>query len=112
MRQAGNAPQFVHWVTLNSHMPIFVPPQLKSPRSCDISAITRDDFAVCAWYRLISVAVQSVHDLALSPLGRPTIFIVVGDHAPPLAQDSQRAEFSSTQVPYFILLPKIEAASK
>ncbi len=107
LRQPGNAPLFVHWVTLNSHMPILAPPVLKSPRSCDISAITRDDFAVCGWYQLISVVLESVHDLALSPLGRPTIFIVVGDHAPPFAQDFERAEFSATQVPYFILLPKI-----
>jgi len=106
LSRPANAPLFVHWVTLNSHMPIWTPAAAKTPASCDISAITRDDFAVCRWYQLISVTIGSVHNVALSPLARPTIFIVVGDHAPPFDKDYERAEFSSTQVPYFILLPK------
>ncbi|MBV8631414.1 MAG: sulfatase-like hydrolase/transferase, partial [Silvibacterium sp.] len=109
LRNRGDKPVFVHWVTLNSHLPILAPPLVKSPRPCGSSPITRDDFAVCGWYRLLSVALQSVHDLALWPLGRPTIFIVVGDHAPPFDKDIERDEFSATQVPYFILLPRIAA---
>ncbi|HZD50057.1 MAG TPA: hypothetical protein VE178_15045, partial [Silvibacterium sp.] len=85
-------------------------PVLKSPPSCDVSPVTRNDAAVCSWYQLVSVVTQSVRDLALAPLGRPTIFVVVGDHAPPFDKDSQRAEFSATQVPYFILLPKVATA--
>lgn len=107
LRERGNAPMFVHWVTLNSHLPILAPPLLKSPRSCDVSAITRADTAICSWYQLISVVTQSVRNLALMPLGRPTIFVIVGDHSPPFDKDFERAEFSATQVPYFILLPKI-----
>ena len=102
----SDKPLFVYWVTLNSHLPILAPPTLKWPPSCDISAITRNDFAVCGWYQLISVVIQSVHDLALGPVDRPTIFIVAGDHAPPFDTDDERAKFSAAQVPYFILLPK------
>ena len=107
LRQPGTSPLFLYWVTLNSHLPVPNRPALKSPRSCDVSAVTRGDTAVCSWYQLVSVVTQSVHDIALAPLGRPTIFVIVGDHAPPFDKDSQRAEFSATKVPYFILLPKL-----
>ena len=109
LRQPGDAPLFVHWVTLNSHLPISPPYSIKSPRPCNVSSITRDDAAVCTWYQLVSVANQSVHDLALGSIGRATIFIVVGDHAPPFDTDVERAQFSATQVPYVILLPKEDA---
>ena len=105
LRQPGNAPLFVHWVTLNSHLPIANPPVLKAPISCDVSPITRSNTGICSWYQLVSVVSQSVHDLALTPLGRPTIFVIVGDHAPPFANDFERGQFSPTEVPYVILLP-------
>jgi len=47
-----------------------------------------------------------VRDLALMPSGRPTIFVIVGDHAPPFRKDSERAQFSQNEVPYVMLLPK------
>ena len=110
LQQPGDAPLFVHWVTLNSHLPLWRPVQLKSPSSCEVSAITRSDTTVCSWYQLISLVSQSMRDLALRPLGRPTIFVVVGDHAPPFDKDFERAQFSSTAVPYVILLPSFATA--
>jgi hypothetical protein len=38
-------------------------------------------------------------------LARPTIFILVGDHAPPFADPRLRSEFSASQVPYVMLTP-------
>jgi len=106
LREPGNAPLFAHWVTLNSHLPIGDPPVLTSPASCDVSSITRSNTGICSWYQLVSVVNQSVRDLALMPSGRPTIFVIVGDHAPPFRKDSERAQFSQNEVPYVMLLPK------
>jgi phosphoglycerol transferase MdoB-like AlkP superfamily enzyme len=75
-----------------------------------VSAITSSDPAVCSWYQLISVVSQSMRDLALKPQGRPTIFVIVGDHAPPFDRDSERSQFSANEVPYVILLPKSDTA--
>jgi hypothetical protein len=105
LQQPGDTPLFVHWVSLNSHLPVSGAYVIKLPRSCDVSSITRNDTAICTWYQLVSVVSQSVHDLALGPLGRPTIFVIVGDHAPPFANDFERGQFSPTEVPYVILLP-------
>jgi Sulfatase len=107
LRPPEETPLFLHWVTLNSHLPIGRLPVMQSPRSCDISAITREDSKVCSWYQLISVVHESVRDLALKPLGRSTIFVIVGDHAPPFGKGDERAQFSSREVPYVILLPKM-----
>lgn len=105
LRDPGSAPLFVHWVTLNSHLPVTGHYVIKSPRSCDVSSVTRNDPGICTWYQLVSVANQSVRDLAVGLLGRPTIFVIVGDHAPPFAKDSERGQFSASEVPYVILLP-------
>jgi hypothetical protein len=48
---------------------------------------------------------QSVQQAALGTTARPTVFILVGDHAPPFAASQLRADFSSTQVPYVMLTP-------
>ena len=109
LRQSGSAPLFVHWVTLNSHLPIWQSVIDRNHEGCNVSAITRDDPAVCAWYDLVLRVNKSIRRLALEPLGRPTIFIVTGDHEPPFDKEMELAGFSATQVPYFILLPKLGA---
>jgi hypothetical protein len=47
----------------------------------------------------------SVSQVATQQLARPTIFILVGDHAPPFADPHLRSEFSASQVPYVMLTP-------
>jgi len=42
----------------------------------------------------------------MSPLARPTVFVIVGDHAPPFGDPGLRSRFSQTDVPYVVLLPR------
>ena len=107
LRQPSDRPLFVHWVTLSSHLPIWQSVEEAYAGSCGENVVTRNDIAICAWAHLIATANQSVRDLALGQLGRPTIFVIVGDHAPPFDKDSERAQFSSSEVPYVILLPRL-----
>jgi len=44
--------------------------------------------------------------VALGATARPTVFVLVGDHAPPFGDPELLAEFSSTQVPYVMLTPR------
>lgn len=106
LRQPSDTPLFIHWVTLSSHLPIWQSVLDASAPYCGVSAGTRDDIAICSWAHLVAVANQSVRDIALGQLARPTIFVIVGDHAPPFDKDSERAQFSSSEVPYVILLPR------
>jgi hypothetical protein len=106
LEQPRAAPLFVHWVTLNSHLPVPVPAPLMHPASCYVSAETQKEPTLCAWYQLEAVVQDSVRKMALQRLDRPTIFVIVGDHAPPFDRQGIRGRFSSTEVPYVILLPK------
>ncbi len=99
-------PEFVYWVTLNSHVPVPYPPLLAAPASCILNASPTLDRALCSWYQLVFNVHDSVYRLAMDKLARPTVFVVVGDHAPPFADPSLRNRFSSSVVPYVVLTPR------
>jgi phosphoglycerol transferase MdoB-like AlkP superfamily enzyme len=65
----------------------------------------RDSAALCSWFRLVRAVHQSVEQAAMAPAARPTVFVLVGDHAPPFGDPGLRAEFSGAKVPYVMLTP-------
>jgi hypothetical protein len=75
-----------------------------------VSVASQYDNSVCSWYQLVLVVNKSVRQMALKPLSRATIFVIAGDHAPPFDRQEIRDEFSSTEVPYVILLPRAQAS--
>ena len=85
LEQDIGSPQFIYWVTLNSHLPVPVPNEVKSAPACSDHEITAGDAAMCSWYQLVFNVHRSVSGLALRQTKRPTIFLIVGDHAPPFA---------------------------
>lgn len=99
------SPQFIYWVTLNSHLPVPARPDLPADSACAADAALRDSAALCSWFRLVHAVHASVSQVATQQLARPTIFILVGDHAPPFADPHLRSEFSASQVPYVMLTP-------
>jgi phosphoglycerol transferase MdoB-like AlkP superfamily enzyme len=100
------SPQFIYWVTLNSHLPVPIPNLVKDPPSCSDSSITAENPAICSWYQLVFNVHRSVSELALRATTRPTIFLIVGDHAPPFSSSRLRSQFSDRVVPYVLLAPK------
>jgi hypothetical protein len=101
-------PNFVYWVTLNSHLPVPVPSPLRNAASCSLTPLLLQQPALCSWYQLVANVHDSVSRLALVDLARPTVFVIVGDHAPPFADPELRAQFSSTEVPFVILVPRLD----
>jgi Sulfatase len=102
---SGSQPQFIYWVTLNSHIPVPARPSLPADHVCAAQPALRNSAALCSWFRLVRAVHQSVGQIAAQAHGRPTAFILVGDHAPPVADPRLRSQFSSTQVPYVMLTP-------
>lgn len=98
-------PRFIYWMTLNSHLPVLTPPSLQSPASCSISSSLAQHPALCSWFQLEVNVHDAIYKLAASPHARPTVFVVVGDHAPPYSDLELRNDFSSTVVPYVVLVP-------
>ena len=100
-------PKFIYWVTLNSHLPVAAHPDLADDDVCFTLPSLRDSVPLCSWFRLVRNVHQAVELLALRPSARPTVFVIVGDHAPPFADRQLRQIFSATDVPYVTLTPRI-----
>jgi hypothetical protein len=108
LQKKSDSPQFIYWVTLNSHLPVPVPNLVKAPPSCSGIAITAENPAMCSWYQLVFNVHRAVAELAMRSTGRPTIYVIVGDHAPPFSSSRLRSQFSDEVVPYVLLIPKRE----
>ena len=100
------SPKFIYWMTLNSHLPTPAHPDLPADQTCSTLPALQESADLCSWYRLVKNVHHSVSDLAVSTQDLPTVFVLVGDHAPPFSDDKLRALFSATEVPYLILTPK------
>ena len=99
-------PYFIHWMTLSSHLPVLVPVPHFEGAPCLADLSLSPNTPLCSWYQLVANVHQSVAQLAEGNLARPTVFVIVGDHAPPFADPALRARFSPSDVPYVILLPR------
>lgn len=112
--ERGNAatPKFIYWVTLNSHIPVPLHPNLPADSICATQAALSGSGALCSWFRLVLSVHESVAQLALREEARPTVFVVVGDHSPPFPNPQLRSGFSTASVPFAILTPKLHHGSK
>jgi phosphoglycerol transferase MdoB-like AlkP superfamily enzyme len=108
LSEDSSRPKFIHWMTLNSHLPVPVPLSLPNAAPCSATLGLQPDSPLCSWYQLVANVHRSVAQLALDPLGRPTVFVIVGDHAPPFGDPSLRDKFSQSDVPYVVLLPRAQ----
>jgi hypothetical protein len=112
LQESSDTPQFIYWVTLNSHLPVPISNGVKAAPSCSEHLGTAEAPAVCAWYQLVFNVHRSVSELALRATTRPTIFLIVGDHAPPFSSARLRSQFSDRVVPYVLLVPKRDGATE
>ena len=103
----SSRPKLIHWMTLNSRLPVR-PVHLPDESPCSTDLGLQSDTPLCSWYQLITNVHRSVAQLAMDRLGRPTIFVVVGDHAPPFGNPTLHNAFSNRDVPYVVLLPRSE----
>ncbi len=102
---SADRPRFIYWVTLNSHLPVPLNPNLPAVQTCSLYPELTQSGALCSWFRLVSEVHRSIENVALRTQSRPTVFILVGDHAPPFSDPRLRAQFSRTDVPFVILTP-------
>jgi len=95
-------PVFIHWATLGSHLPI----DKEGPESDHCQAGTTDDQTLCIWSRLVENVHGEIARIASLEQLTPTVFIVVGDHAPPFGSQRLRDRFSQQTVPFVALVPR------
>jgi hypothetical protein len=102
----GNSPRFIHWMTLNSHLPISPAEGEESSLDCSQSKVLSGSKMLCAYTHLIDQVLTGIVDLANDPKLLPTRFILVGDHAPPFKAPSRRDQFDLDDVTAIELVPK------
>lgn len=99
-RQGTAPPQFLYWMTLNSHLA--VDEQSAPAEVCPVAANRH----VCAHLAYVQKVLDSVKQLALDPAIGPTHIMLVGDHAPPFITPDDRNRFNSSVVPFIYLQPR------
>jgi hypothetical protein len=102
----SRSPTFLYWVTLHSHLPVPIPSPFRDVFPCSQGPFNSPQSPICSWYGLVANVNHSVAHLAMAKLSRPTIFVIVGDHAPPFGDPVLRSQFSWTVVPYVLLVPR------
>ena len=102
--EAGTSAQFVYWLTLNAHLPIYATDDPRARLDCSISSITASDEQQCRLVKLHRLVMQSLADLMAHR--QDTALIVVGDHAPAFVSGQRRHSLSGTQVPSAVLWPR------
>lgn len=111
LEEPSERPRFMYWMTLNSHLPVPDALTLSSPAPCPFWSAQPAHVALCNWFQLVANVHRSVAAIAARKLAHPTLFVIVGDHAPPFANAAARAQFNREVVPYVVLTPKAPAAS-
>ena len=98
-------PDFIYWLTLNTHIPV-PPGEALTNFDCDQPENEFGITRVCRMAELWHDVFSSVANLALNPAIGPAEILVVGDHAPPLWSKKGRGEFAAGRVPWYRLAPK------
>jgi hypothetical protein len=97
--------QFVYALTINSHLPLPPSPESDGVLDCaKLPAQFHNERCALAqqWRRVFNSLAQNV----LRSDIKPTQFVIVGDHSPPLLATAE-GRFSSSRVPYIILTPRV-----
>lgn len=101
-------PQFVYWLTLNTHLPVARDTTIEQKIDCSttVAPIDREDHEEpCRLSRLLLGTLGLVADIA-EKTKEDLQVIVVGDHAPPFVFKKDRDLYKSGVVPYVELIPK------
>jgi phosphoglycerol transferase MdoB-like AlkP superfamily enzyme len=100
--QAADAPQFIYWLTLNSHIPVSA--EVTRETGCDRSMAPFATDRVCTLGRMWAGIIQDLaRGLAEGDRAAPTDILIVGDHAPPLFLPRDRRQFAADVVPWILL---------
>lgn len=96
-----NKKQFIYWLTLNAHLPVWLPMDIAINSNCP----PKD--TICKHMQLHQHVFAQLEKLALSKkLKEKPTMIIVGDHPPPFATLELRGKFDATKVPYWIISPR------
>lgn len=110
---SASKPQFVYWLTLNSHLPIVENRELGTENCHRLGQQLDNDFPMIC--RLFSIWGNTA-DALVKVVNRqdfpPTHILIVGDHMPPFTHQKSRLQFDAGHVPWVLLRHKGAVAEK
>jgi len=113
-RQLAGAskPQFVYWLTLNSHLPIVENRELGTENCSRLGRRLDEDFPmICRLFSIWGNTADALVKLVERPDFPPTDILIVGDHMPPFTHQKSRLQFDSEHVPWVLLRHKRDAGA-
>jgi len=99
---AAKNPIFAYTLTLNSHLPV-APATIEEAHFERPSRVDDTVYSLMASWRLVFEALGAAADRLNQ---RRTLFVMVGDHTPPLWNRESAALFTRDRVPFIILQPR------
>ena len=110
--KAAEKPQFIYWLTVNSHLP--VPPGMNlDVDNCDtISPFLAENYPmICRQFALWDQMDRAIIEQITAADFPETDILIVGDHMPPYFDRHHRSQFAPDQVPWLLLKWKGERAA-
>lgn len=106
LKQAGK-PQFIYWLTLNTHLPVIADPKLGTEQ-CDLGEANwrTENPQLCRMFMLHHQLADAIDHMVMDPALPPIDLLIVGDHMPPFTSRDQRARFMPKEVPWILLRGK------
>ena len=109
--KGAEKPQFLYWLTVNSHLPVLADERLKTADCEKFDARLGREFPMSC--RLFALFDETGKALAkeLSAADFPaTDILIVGDHLPPFFDRHHREQFEGDRVPWILLRAKAKPA--
>jgi hypothetical protein len=100
----ANGPQFVYWLTLNSHLPVVANRQLGTENCRQLGPALDEELPmVCRLFALWQQTADALMAEVSRPDFPPTHILIVGDHMPPFTHQGSRLQFDPAHVPWVLL---------
>ena len=99
-------PQFVYWLTLNSHLPVH-PDFERRFLDCESPDGPFESEQVCRLAELWIQVFDRTADIIAAPGLAPTDVLIVGDHPPPFWSHEGRSHFVPGEVPWILLRARV-----
>jgi hypothetical protein len=100
----AQGPQFVYWLTLNSHLPIVENRALGTEHCHRLGHGLDSDFPmICRLFSIWGSTADALVKVVDRPDFPPTHILIVGDHMPPFTHQKSRLQFDPEHVPWVLL---------
>lgn len=102
--EKGGKPQFIYWLTVNSHLPVPLDGNLEVDNCERVSAKLAEEFPmICRQFAIWDGIDKELVRQIMSPQFPATDILIVGDHMPPYFDRHNRSQFAPDRVPWLLL---------